>query len=372
MPPKKTFSDWLQFVATIVSPLLLAWLGFANERVKENLNRQADFQKQAIEQQNKVIDRQDKILKQQFEQSGTRFEHTEAIFNNLTNNEPQKKRLAVLTALAFVHEGQLPEFMLPVLAINESQDAEIGGYLRQGLTELTVSATVPTSVRDAAVRALNELASPEDVAKLAKGGTDQPVLRANVQAVTELATNLANRTSSTAVAPAERQTAKDQLQQLAPTLSVVAISGPDEATRAQAASALEKTSGTDSHRVEQAVATLAANLPADTKIKSRVYLHIASEAQRPLAEALQSALTVNNYISPGIQNVAGKGYIPDTLEVRYFSEESKARAEAILKLLKDKGAKDGRISLVNPSDKDLRISSDITSHFEVWAGKNSF
>jgi len=126
MPPKKTFSDWLQFVATIVSPLLLAWLGFANERVKENLNRQADFQKQAIEQQNKVIDRQDKILKQQFEQSGTRFEHTEAIFNNLTNNEPQKKRLAVLTALAFVHEGQLPEFMLPVLAINESQDAEIG------------------------------------------------------------------------------------------------------------------------------------------------------------------------------------------------------------------------------------------------------
>src|SRR5437762_6890972 len=143
MPPKKTFSDWLQIIATVVSPLLLAWLGFASERLKENFDRQAKMQEQAIERQDKLIERQDKILQQHFEQSGARFEHTEKIFNDLTNNEPQKKRLAVLTALAFVHEGQLPEFMLPVLAINESQDAEIGGYLRQALTELTMSATVP-------------------------------------------------------------------------------------------------------------------------------------------------------------------------------------------------------------------------------------
>ena len=370
--PNKTFSEWIQFAATVVSPVLLLWLGFANERIKEHIDRQSKIQQAAIDRQDKIIARQDALIKQQFEQSGTRFEHTQKIFNDLTNNDSQKKRLAVLTALAFVHEGQLPEFLLPVLAINESKDVEIGGYLRQGLRELTLSGTVPATARDAAVRALNELASPEDVAKFAKGDTNEPELRANAQAVTELATNLATRTTAANVAPAEQQTAKNQLQQLAPTLSVLAISGPDQATRSQAASALEKASGVDSNRVEQAVATLAANLPPEATIKSRVYLHIAREEQRATAQALQSALTAEGYISPGIQNVSGQALIPSVLEVRYFTESSKNTAEEILKLLKAKGAKDGTTRLEKPSHEDLTTSSDIKSHFEVWAAKDSF
>jgi hypothetical protein len=218
---------------------------------------------------------------------------------------------------------------------------------------------------------LNELASPEDIAKFSKGDTNEPVLRANAQAVTELATNLATRSSAANVPAAEQQTAKNQLQQLAPTLSVLAISGPDQATRSQAASALEKTSVVDSNRVEQAVATLAANLPSDATIKPRVYIHIAKEEQRSVAQSLQSVLTAAGYISPGVQNVSGKADIPSALEVRYFAESSKDKAEEILQLLKSKGAKDGSTVLEKPSAGDLENSSDIKSHFEIWAGKNS-
>jgi len=107
------------------------------------------------------------------------------------------------------------------------------------------------------------------------------------------------------------------------------------------------------------------------KLPARVYLQIASENQREEAKTWQTKLTTAGYISPGIQNVAGKGFIPDTLEVRYFAKDSKPSAEAILQILKENGAKDGRVSYVIPSANDLRISPDIKSHFEVWAGKNS-
>jgi hypothetical protein len=112
-------------------------------------------------------------------------------------------------------------------------------------------------------------------------------------------------------------------------------------------------------------------IPAQKKITPRVYLHIASESQRPAAQAIQQALIKVGYLVPGIQNVAGKGYIPDTLQVRYFAPASKAEAEKILGLIKSQGAKDGRTSYVIPTAQDLRISSDINSHFEVWAGRNS-
>jgi hypothetical protein len=111
--------------------------------------------------------------------------------------------------------------------------------------------------------------------------------------------------------------------------------------------------------------------PEQKKSAARVYLQIASENQRPAAQAIQEALTKAGYSVPGIQNVAEKGYIPDTLEVRYFDEDSKAKAEAILNLLKANGAKDGRVSYVIPTANDLRISKDIKSHFEVWAGRKS-
>src|SRR4029077_2240784 len=51
-----------------------------------------------------------------------------------------------------------------------------------------------------------------------------------------------------------------------------------------------------------------------------------------------------------------KGYIPDTLEVRYFDPDSKLKAQEILGMIKNHGAEDGRISYVIPTANDLRIS----------------
>ncbi len=123
-----------------------------------------------------------------------------------------------------------------------------------------------------------------------------------------------------------------------------------------------------------AVASAIKNLPREVaqQLSARVYLQIANEAQRAQAKQAQSALGSKGYICPGIQNVKGRGYIPDTLEVRYFVIESKDEAEKILDVLKEKGARDGRVSYVIPTASDLRISPDIKSHFEVWAGKSSF
>jgi hypothetical protein len=112
--------------------------------------------------------------------------------------------------------------------------------------------------------------------------------------------------------------------------------------------------------------------PEDKKVPARVYLHIASENQRSLAQALQQALMAQGFGVPGIQNVSGKGYIPDTLEVRYFDEDSKPTAEEILRVVKANGAKDGRVSYVIPTANDILTSEDIKSHFEIWAGRKSF
>ena len=76
---------------------------------------------------------------------------------------------------------------------------------------------------------------------------------------------------------------------------------------------------------------------------------------------------------PGIQNVLGSAYIPDTAEVRYFVySQAKTKADEILAILKKAGYKDGRSSYVKPSAQDVATSSDISTHFEVWFGKNSF
>lgn len=134
--------------------------------------------------------------------------------------------------------------------------------------------------------------------------------------------------------------------------------------RAAAAVLQNTTAATVSAAIQKLADTVIQKLP------ERVDLHIASEDQRSQAKVLQSKLTESGYISPGIHNVA-KGYIPDTLEVRYFDEKSGSAAEHILEALKASGAKDGRVSYVIPTANDLRIYPSITSHFEVWAGKNS-
>jgi hypothetical protein len=164
--------------------------------------------------------------------------------------------------------------------------------------------------------------------------------------------------------------AQAKLAELAPALVTAAA---DNSNAAQKEEAEKLVSALPSDVVQQTIA----GLPVATvqHITPRVYLHIASEDQRERARAFQKELIAKNYIVPGIQNVAGKGYIPDTLEVRYFDPDSKSRAQEILGIIKSNGsngAKDGRVSYVIPTANDLRISPDIKSHFEVWAGRNSF
>ena len=57
----------------------------------------------------------------------------------------------------------------------------------------------------------------------------------------------------------------------------------------------------------------------------RVYIQIADESQRASAKRLQSVLSNQNFIAPGIENVGRKSDIklPGTSEVRYYHPEEK-------------------------------------------------
>src|SRR5262249_49579385 len=115
---------------------------------------------------------------------------------------------------------------------------------------------------------------------------------------------------------------------------------------------------TQKKEAEELVSALPANVVQQTitafpfatiqQIAPRVYLHIVSEKQRSAAQTIREKLIGRNYIVPGIQNVAGIGYIPDTLEVRYFDPDSKSKADQIRNVVTANGAKDGRVSYVIP------------------------
>src|SRR6266536_1344271 len=371
----KAIRDWVQFIATMISPLILAWVGVVSTQIQSRVKEQRDAQEKAIARQDQLqretIARQDQLQKEAFVASGTRFDHTQRIFGDLLSPKPEQKRLAVLATLAFIQEGQVPEFFLPVLAITESKDVDIASYLRQGLKELTLAESAPASMRGAATRALSLLVSPDDVVKLQKGETDE-VSRANVQALNDVAATLASQ-SATAQKPEEQRQAQRQLQQLGPTLVSLAVSAPDAATKAQAASSLEKTP-VDRTTVEQAVANVTANLSSDEQstITPRIYFRIDDEKQRSRAEEFKQALIKEGNLVPGIENARGaSGASPDKVEVRYFAPESKTRAESILSVLKAKGV-NAQITLAGPSSNDLSNSPNVKTEFEIVAGKNSF
>ncbi|HEY6206813.1 MAG TPA: hypothetical protein VIW21_11665 [Chthoniobacterales bacterium] len=350
--PKRTFTDWVQFAATIVSPLLLAWLGWVTQ------------------QHEKTLERHDKLIRQQFEESGTRFEHAHTIFSDLTSGDLGKKRLAVLASLAFIHEHQLPEFLLPVIAINESSDEKIAADLRQGLRELIEAEGILASTRTAATRALSLLEVTGGASPSATQSPN-PEARANAQTVLDVADNLVHRASSSEVAPQEQAQAKKQYQQLTSVVTRVAVSGPDEGTKARAAAILANAPLDDPKRIEQAVAAFVSSQPdQQAPIRSRVYLHIADDKQRSKAEEFKRSLIKAGYLVPGIQNVGGKADIPDKLEVRYFARDSEPEAKKILGMLEEKGVT-GKIHYNEPSVSDQAISSDVKTHFEIWASKSS-
>ena len=119
-----------------------------------------------------------------------------------------------------------------------------------------------------------------------------------------------------------RADAQTKLAALAPALDTAAA---DKSNPTQKDDADKLVSALPASVVHQTIA----ELPVATvqHISPRVYLHIANEAQREKAKAIQAVLIANKYISPGVQNVSGQGYIPDTLEVRYFDLDSKSKAK---------------------------------------------
>jgi hypothetical protein len=63
----------------------------------------------------------------------------------------------------------------------------------------------------------------------------------------------------------------------------------------------------------------------------QVYIQIASESQRVKANEITTQLQQKGFVMPGIENMAGKGAdMPKNTNVRYFNDEDKPTAEAIV------------------------------------------
>jgi hypothetical protein len=164
-------------------------------------------------------------------------------------------------------------------------------------------------------------------------------------------------------------TARTQLAALVPALTTIAITGQNRTSQQKAISVLADTE-VSADVIEHAISEAAKLSPTEQNIVlPRVYIHIASEDQRKAAKVLQSQLIAKNYIVPGIENVSGKAKIPAKLQVRYFDPQAKESADSILQLIKNGGI-DGELDFEKPNGADA-TSSDIKTHFEVWAASSS-
>lgn len=73
-------------------------------------------------------------------------------------------------------------------------------------------------------------------------------------------------------------------------------------------------------------------------LPAQVYIQIASESQRVKANEITTQLQQKGFVMPGIENMAGKGAdMPKNTNVRYFNDEDKQTAEAIVAILKEAG-----------------------------------
>src|SRR5438874_8492898 len=118
--------DWITFIATILSPALLAWVAIANSQIKDRVeqhNRELD---KRYQQQQDAFKRQDELRKQEqdrfekqeqqdLELAKVQTALTKETLPGLSDPDSDKRRLAVLTMLAYVDRGQCPPFMLSVL-----------------------------------------------------------------------------------------------------------------------------------------------------------------------------------------------------------------------------------------------------------------
>jgi hypothetical protein len=105
--------------------------------------------------------------------------------------------------------------------------------------------------------------------------------------------------------------------------------------------------------------------PETTKtLPARVYIHIADEKQRKMAEAAAAQLRATGYIVPGIEYVGHVG--PTPTQVRYFrrNDEQGTALKGILTALQERG--------IEASPQYISGYSTIgLGHFELWFGTNA-
>src|SRR5215831_1332699 len=128
-------TESLTLIVTALSPVLLAWIGVANQCHNQKLDRRYQQEKDAFERLERQQQQALKLQESAFAAGGTRFDHARTIARDLITNDSAQKRIAFLSALAFAEEKQIPELLLPMLAISELDDPD-ADYLRQGLEEL--------------------------------------------------------------------------------------------------------------------------------------------------------------------------------------------------------------------------------------------
>lgn len=111
----------------------------------------------------------------------------------------------------------------------------------------------------------------------------------------------------------------------------------------------------------QVVPAEPASIP--TQLTPRVYIHIADNAQRALAEKAQQAVRDAGQLAPGIENVGAKA--PSSTQLRYFLAEEGPLAEQIEAELAAAGVTAPAILIRGFENANIR-----PHHFELWFGAN--
>jgi hypothetical protein len=155
------------------------------------------------------------------------------------------------------------------------------------------------------------------------------------------------------------QLGKDNLlpQELVPVLIEIASSDPSAAVSRAAGEALADTKRVTTVAPNGNVSTQSVAPATLQTLPARVYVHIRSEEQRPVARVLSSALEQGGFNVPGIQRVEVG---PARSELRYFAGSSQEDIQGIEKVLAAEGL----------SVKDADLSSQYkglrSRHYELW------
>jgi len=103
-----------------------------------------------------------------------------------------------------------------------------------------------------------------------------------------------------------------------------------------------------------------------TSLPPRVYMQIATQTQREMAQSIQTRLRTSGFLVPGIENVEGKASSPKKTEVRFYRDEDRNEALQVIQILKDAG--------LPANDEPQKVSGagqgTRPRHYEVWISKS--